>query len=196
VQQEGNTIRIGDVTDRWLLRGIALFLEIAAPTDTKVRALSDSGDIRVQEVGGVVDCEADSGDIEITGVDGDVRASTDAGSISVRQVKGRVYATSDSGDIETLDIAGDIEAGTDSGNISIVQTAAAPVRAESDSGRIRVRLAPDAGYTITTSTDGGEITLPELEWFEPISNNQARGRLRGGGSTVDLTTDSGDISIR
>ena len=133
---------------------------------------------------------------EITGVDGNVRASTDSGSISVRQVKGRVYASSDSGDIETLDIAGGIEASSDSGEIRMVQTAAAPVRAEADSGSISVKLAPDAGYNIDTSTGHGEITVPELEWREPVSNSQARGRLRGGGPTVDLTTDSGDINIR
>ena len=196
VEQEGSIIRVGDVADRWLLRGVALFLEITAPADTRIRALSDSGDIRVEEAGGSVDCEADSGDIDIAGADANVRASTDSGSIRIRQTKGRIYATSDSGDINAVDVDGDIEATTDSGEIRIVQTAAGPVRAETDSGSINVKLAPEAGYNITTETDHGQITLPDMEWRVPPTDRSASGRLRGGGPVVDLETDHGDIDVR
>lgn len=196
VEQDGDTIRVGNVDDRWLLRGVALFLEITVPPGTRIRALSDSGDIRVEGVGAQVDCEADSGDVEVAGVQANVRASTDSGCIRIRQVKGRVYATSDSGDIEALDIDGDIEASTDSGEIRLVQAAAGPVRAESDSGGIGVKLMPDSGYSITIETDHGRITVPEMEWREPPSQQRVHGNLRGGGPVVDLETDHGDIDIR
>ncbi len=196
IEQNGDTVRVGDVADRWLLRGVALFLEIGVPADTRIRALADSGDIRVEGAGVAVDCEADSGDVDVAGIEGNVRASTDSGSIRIRQVKGRVYATADSGDIDALEIAGDIEATTDSGEITIVQTIAAPIRAEADSGGITVKLAPDAGYNITAETDHGRITVPDMEWRERPSEQKYDGRLRGGGPVVDLETDHGDIDVR
>jgi hypothetical protein len=177
IEQNGSTIRVGDVADRWLLRGVALLLEIAVPQDTRIRALADSGDIRVEGAGGPVNCETDSGDIQI------------------REVTGRVHASADSGDIEALDIAGDIEVSTDSGDIRVSQTVAAPVRAESDSGAISVKLAPGAGYNVAARTDNGLITVPEMELRKPRTGQEVDGRIRGGGPVVDLETDSGDIDV-
>jgi len=195
VQQDGDTIRVGDVADRWLLRGVALFLEIAVPIDTRIRALADSADIRVEGTSASVDCETDSGDVELFAVDANVRASADSGTIRIRQHKGRVHASTDSGDIEAVDVAGDVEASTDSGEIRVVQTAPAPIRAETDSGGIIVKLAPEAGYNISTRTDHGEIAVPQLEWRRPPTPQEMDGFLRGGGPVIDLETDHGDIGV-
>lgn len=195
IKRDGDTIRVGDVADRWLLRGVTLFLEIAVPPDTRVRALADSGDIRVEGTNAPVDCEADSGDVEIFSVTADVQASTDSGTIRMRQVKGRVRANADSGDIEALDIAGDIEANTDSGDIRISQTVAATIRAEADSGGIDVRLAPDAGCNLSLRTDHGQLTTPEMEFRGRPTHKEINGRIRGGGPLVDLETDHGDIDV-
>ena len=61
IAQDGNAIGVGDVTDRWLLRGINLLLEITTPADSEVRALADAGDIRIEGIDGPVECETDSG---------------------------------------------------------------------------------------------------------------------------------------
>jgi hypothetical protein len=195
IHHDGDTIRVGDVADRWLLRGVELFLEIVVPADTRVRALADSGDIRVEGTNAPADCEADSGDVEVFSVTSDVHASTDSGTIRIRQVKGRVRANADSGDIEALDIAGDIEASTDSGDIRISQTVAGTIRAEADSGSIDVRLAPGAGYNISLRTDHGRLTTPEMEFRGRPTNKEIDGRIRGGGPLVDLETDHGDIDV-
>ena len=54
IAQDGNAIGVGGVTDRWLLRGINLLLEITTPADTEVRALADAGDIRIEGIDGPV----------------------------------------------------------------------------------------------------------------------------------------------
>src|SRR5579885_778364 len=61
VEQNGNCIRIGDLHDRWMLRGVTMLLDIAVPRDTRVRALVDAGDVRVQGITGPLIAEADSG---------------------------------------------------------------------------------------------------------------------------------------
>ena len=55
VRQDENAIGVGDVKDRWLLRGIHLLLEVTTPADTEVRALADSGDIRIEGIAGPVE---------------------------------------------------------------------------------------------------------------------------------------------
>jgi DUF4097 and DUF4098 domain-containing protein YvlB len=194
IAQDGNTIGVGDVADRWLLRGINLLLEITTPADTEVRALADSGDIRIEGIDGPVECETDSGEINIASIGSEVRASSDSGGIHIRGVKGAVDARADSGHIEALEIAGTIDATTDSGDIRLSQTIAAPVCAHADSGRIRVQLADTGGYSIRARTDNGRIDLPVLT-RQRLSRHELEGEIRGGGSVVDLETDSGDIEV-
>lgn len=194
IEQDGNVIGIGDVTDRWLLRGINLMVEITTPTDTEVRALADSGDIRIEGVVGPVECETDSGEINVASIGSDVRVSSDSGGIHIQLVRGAVDARSDSGHIEALEIEGTIDATTDSGDIRLWQTAVKPVCAHADSGRIRIKLARTGGYSLRARTDNGRLELPEMT-RQRISRHQMDGDIRGGGSVVDVETDSGDIEI-
>lgn len=194
VVQDGNAIGIGDVTDRWLLRGINLLIEITTPGDTEVRALADSGDIRIEGIDGPVECETDGGEINISSIGSEVRANSDSGGIHIQMVKGSVDARADSGHIEALEIEGTIDAASDSGDIRLWQTIAAPVCAHTDSGRIRLRLANAGGYSIRARTDNGRVDLPTLTRSR-LSQHEYEGDVRGGGSVVDLETDSGDIEV-
>jgi len=195
VQQTGNSIRAGYVTDKSLLRGVSLRFEITVPPDTEVRARADSGGIRVEGVKGPVVCKTDSGGIHISEIGSDVRAEADSGGIHIRDVKGMVHAKADSGGIEALEIAGSVDAQTDSGGIQVSQTTAAPVKARADSGGATVRLAPAGGYDIKASCDSGRITVPEMASKGPIDRHHAEGRVRGGGALVDISVSSGNIHI-
>jgi hypothetical protein len=194
IAQDGNAIGVGDVTDRWLLRGINLLLEITTPADTEVRALADSGDIRIEGIQGPVECETDSGAIHVAAIGSEVRASSDSGGIYVRGVKGSVDLRADSGAIEALEIEGTIDAKTDSGDIRLSQTIVKPICAQADSGRIRVHLAPEGAYSVRARTDHGRVELPVLT-DQRFSRHELEGDVRGGGSVVDLETDSGDIEV-
>jgi hypothetical protein len=194
IEQNGNAIGVGDVADRWLLRGINLLLEITTPPDTAVRALADSGDIRIEGIEGPVECETDSGEINIAAIGSDVRASSDSGAIHIQGVKGAVDARADSGRIEALDVAGTIDATTDSGAIQLSQTIVAPMCAKADSGRVRVKLANGGGYTLRARTDNGQIEVPQMT-RQRLSRHELEGDICGGGSVVDIETDSGGIEV-
>jgi hypothetical protein len=195
VQQTGNSIRAGYVSDKSLLRGVSLRFEITVPPETEVRARADSGGIRVENVKGPVDCKTDSGGIRITEIGSDVRAQADSGGIHIQGVNGMVHAKADSGGIEALNVAGSIEAQTDSGGIQLSQTSAAPVKAHADSGGATVHLASSGGYDIRASSDSGHITVPEMATKGPIDRHRAEGRVRGGGALVDISVNSGNIHI-
>lgn len=193
VFQDGNHISVGDLEDRRLLSYTELQLEILAPVETRVRAFGDSAAFRIEGVHGPVYCETDSGEIEISGIDSEVSASCDSGRISISKIKGAVDARTDSGEIQALEIAGRVDVRCDSGEITVSQTAVAPVYARTDSGSIRVKLA-DGGYHLRLRTDNGRLDIPEMAEAR-YSRNEIEGSLRGGGSIVDLETDSGNIEV-
>lgn len=194
IRQDGNSIQIGDVADRWLLRRVSFLVDVTVPAETRVRAFGDSAGLRVEGINGPVDCETDSGEIQIGQVNSQVSAWSDSGAIYIRQAAGSIDARTDSGKIEALEIGGDINVHTDSGAIRISQTAAAPVYARSDSGRIGVKLAESGGYTLGVRTDCGRIEIPVMARARS-SGRELEGTIRGGGPAVYLETDSGDIEV-
>ncbi len=195
VEQNGNRIRIGYVSRRDLLRHISMRFEIQTPRETTLRARADSGGIRVEGIQGPADCHTDSGGIEVRDVGGEVHATADSGGIRIANVKGATYARVDSGGIEANDVAGLIDAETDSGGIHLSQTSAAPIRAKADSGGVSVRLASNAGYDINVESESGHISVPDITTHGEISHHHIEGKVRGGGPTVNVHVDSGNVSI-
>jgi hypothetical protein len=196
IQQSGNTVRIGYVTDRSLLKGVSMRLEITAPPDTQVRARADSGGIRIEGIRGPVDLHTDSGGIHVSNIQSEVRAAADSGGIHIREVRGAVYARADSGGIDALEIAGAIDAQTDSGGLRLSQTTPATIRARADSGGATVTLSPAAGYDVRASSGSGRIVVPEMTVHGAFSKHKVEGKVRAGGPVVDIAVDSGNIDIR
>ena len=195
VEQTGNRIRIGYVSDRSLLRGVSMRLEIETPPNTQVRAHADSGGIHVDGVHGPLDCHTDSGGIEIRDAGSEVHATADSGGIRINRVNGPVTARVDSGGIEALDVAGSIDAQSDSGSIRLSQTSAGTVRAKADSGGVHLRLAPGAGYDVSISTESGNISVPEMTVRSEFSRHHVEGKVKGGGPLVSIHVDSGGVTV-
>jgi len=195
VEQNGNRVRVGYVSDRGLLKGISMRLEIETPAGTQLRARADSGGIRVEGVQGPVDCKTDSGGIEIEDVSATVHAAADSGGIRVRNVKGSLFAHVDSGGIEASGIEGSIDAQADSGAVRLEQTTAAPINAKVDSGGVTVRLARGAGYDVSAETDSGRISVPEMTVRSGFSAHHIEGKVGGGGPLVKVHAESGSVTI-
>ena len=177
VEQSGNRIRIGHVSDTSLMKGISMRLEIQAPAESRVRAQADSGGIRVEGIKGPVDCR------------------TDSGGIRIRDVQDSVFARADSGGIEAIGVAGPVDIETDSGGIRVEQTKAAIIRARADSGGAQLRLARSEGYDLSLSSESGRVSAPTLDSGSNVSRHKASGKLRGGGPTVSVEVDSGGIVV-
>ncbi len=195
IEQTGNSVRVA-VRDPSLLRGIAMRLEVEAPPNSRLRARADSGGIDVRGIQGPVDCKTDSGGIHAGEIGGEVRAAADSGGIHIRRVNGPVHAHTDSGGIEALEIAGSVDAGADSGGVRVSQTAPAAIKARTDSGGVDITLARSGGYDIRAHAGSGRITAPEVTVSGAISRHEVNGRLRGGGPLVDVQADSGNVDIR
>jgi DUF4097 and DUF4098 domain-containing protein YvlB len=185
---------------------------ISGPAD----ANSGSGSLRLTNIGGETHARTGSGDIELNSIHGSVKASTGSGSIHATGIAGELTASSGSGEVRLEQTAaGDVEIGTDSGSVEVkgakgavrVQTGSGNITAQGQptgewklrtaSGDVTVAFPADAAYDLVAHTSSGSIhSDPEMTVQGTISSRELRGKVHGGGSTVDLSTSSGSIHIQ
>ena len=151
IEQQGNTVRIGDIKDPDLRDGVSISYDVAVPPGTALRSKSGSGSQRIEGVDGDVVVSTGSGSVNVRRSGGRVRASTGSGGITARDVGGAFEASTGSGSIDGTGVKGPISARTSSGSIEVTQTGGGDVEASSSSGSIKVRGVQGAVRASTTS---------------------------------------------
>jgi len=176
IEQDGNRIRIGYTQGPRAMDGVSMRLEIEAPPGSRIHAATTSGGIRID------------------GVKGQVTSRTHSGGIQIRDAKGEIRAETQSGRLEAEQIHGNISATTRSGAIHLSQTAAAAIHARTESGAVRVSLAP-GGYQILAQSSSGRIDAPDFGIAKGSATHTLRRTVGAGGPLVDIRTDSSSIAI-
>jgi len=200
-------------------RNCSISYTIAAPRGVKVTGHSDSGNLElsgvstvdlrlgsgeiiVKDATGSVRLEADSGNIDLTTVDGTLWARTGSGEIRARDVQSdTVTLTADSGNIDLTAVDGTLSARTGSGEIQARDIRSNSVNLIADSGNIGLTMATPADVQIQTGS--GEINLNV-----PTGDYQVDAQAGSGEVNIDvpsvataanllhLRADSGNISVR
>jgi DUF4097 and DUF4098 domain-containing protein YvlB len=185
---------------------------IRGPAD----ASSGSGDLKLSNIGGETHARTGSGEIELNSIHGGVHATTGSGTIHAVGVAGGLTASSGSGDVRLEQTAaGDVEISTGSGEVEIKGVKGA-VRATTGGGNIRAQGEPTGEWKLHTGSGDVTVEIPEQAAFDvyarsssggiestheitaqgSISPRELRGKVRGGGVLVDVSTSSGKIDIR
>ena len=151
VEQQGNTVRIGDIKDPDLRDGVSISYDVTVPPGTALRSKSGSGSQRIEGVDGDLVVSTGSGSVNVRRSGGRVRASTGSGGVTAQDVGGAFEASTGSGSIDGTGVKGPISARTSSGSIEVTQTGGGDVEASSSSGSIKVRGVQGAVRASTTS---------------------------------------------
>jgi len=189
--------------------------------DITLIGLSDGGDLEAETNFGELalrdvsadslTAHSDSGDIqakEIT-LDGVLDLKTNFGSVTVRDVAAeRLAAHSDSGEIQvedaTLDGALDLESTeaaltlkTDSGKIYFSGSLHAEEvhQVESSFGKVHLVLPADAAFDLDAETELGSIKTDFAVMMTEFEEKHIVGEVNGGGPSLQIHTDSGDITL-
>lgn len=181
-----------------------------------VEAETGSGSVRVSNIGGEVNAETGSGSIDASDIGGQLIAGTGSGSIRAMGIAGAARATTGSGSVRLeLTSPGDVEVETGSGSVEVNGLRGA-LNVETGSGSITVDGTPSGDWKMSTGSGGISITLPAEAAFElnartssgriytdhpilvqgSIGTRELRGKVRGGGALVALSTGSGNIRIQ
>ena len=196
VEQRGNAVRIGYISDEDLREGVSISYEVTVPSRAVVRSKSGSGSQRIDGVGGDVEVSTGSGSITVSRSGGRVRASTGSGGITAQDVGGAFEASTGSGSIDGIGIKGSISARTSSGGIEVTQTGGGDVEASSSSGSVRLRGVHGA---LRASTTSGSLAIEgqlSREWrLSSSSGHVTIDVAPTQGFELDANSSSGRIKV-
>ncbi len=196
IEQDGNTVRIGEIRDEELRRNVSISYEIVTPAQTQLHSSTGSGSQMVEGVSGPVEATTGSGSINVSRIGNELRATTGSGTITLEEIKGSVRATTGSGGIRANGIAGGLSARTGSGTVELEQTAPGDVDIETGSGGIEVR---GVHGTVRARAGSGHIEVegtPTGDWRLHTGSGGVTLRLPPNtGFELDASTGSGSVSI-
>jgi DUF4097 and DUF4098 domain-containing protein YvlB len=216
IQQNGNSIRVGYDLPEDVRRHVSISYEITVPADTTVQAHSGSGSLGVEGVRAEVQAHTGSGEIRVRDVGGRSHVQTGSGGIRAENVAAPFYAHAGSGDIEAeLTGSGDVDVETGSGRVhlrgvkgglrarsgsgdlSADGTVGGPWNLHTGSGAITLAVGSGNGFNLAVHTGSGSIhsDLP-ITVQGSLGRHELKGTVRGGGPDVEVSSGSGDVSIR
>jgi DUF4097 and DUF4098 domain-containing protein YvlB len=216
IEQNGNSIRVGQNLPDDVRRHVSISYEITVPPDTAVQARSGSGNIGVNGVRSAVEAETGSGDVRAQDIGSKMRAQTGSGNIRVQAVAAPFWAQTGSGDIEAdltgsgdvdvhtgsgtirlRGIKGGVRARTGSGDIETDGSVTGPWQLHSGSGNMHLAVGSGTGFNLNVRTSSGSIhsDLP-ITVVGSLGKHELRGTVKGGGPEVEVSTGSGDVDVR
>jgi hypothetical protein len=133
-----------------------------------------------------------------------VRVQTSNGDITVTGVSGRLVANSANGNIKGEKLGGGVETRTNNGLTAVDLNALGvdPIVMRGTNGNLELVLPAETDANLTASTVEGEVTVTGLT-VEPTGEpgpgrgrgRRLRGRLNAGGTSIELQTVHGNITI-
>jgi DUF4097 and DUF4098 domain-containing protein YvlB len=215
IEQRGDSVRIGHISDPQLQRDISISYELEVPPDTRLHAQTGSGNETISGVIGPLHLATGSGNVAVSGGK-EVRANTGSGEIRLASIDGNVFASAGSGnvrveqssltdvrlstgsgDVTASGVRGPLRVSTGSGNIRVEGIQTGEWRLEAGSGTINVRLPADAAFDFYAHTGSGHIDSQHpITMTGSLNRHELRGKVRGGGPLLQARTGSGNISIQ
>jgi hypothetical protein len=198
IRQDGNSIHVGEATDRDLYNNLSIDYDVYTPAATALNLRSGSGNVKVVQVGRYLSASSGSGEIEVHGERGPAEFSTGSGDITADlEGGGDVKARSGSGNIKIHGLTGSLTARTGSGNIDADGRLTGPAVLGSGSGNVHLRINPDAHFNLEASTGSGDIRIgfPGAPRQDDHSRHHLTAPINGGGAPLEVRTGSGDITI-
>lgn len=167
-------------------------VEISVPVGTRVQVSTASGDIRVTGTDGEVEATSANGSIEVQGATDRITVSTANGKVHVAHLRGRAKLGTVNGTLDAEDVTGDLSASTVSGHVTLTGVKSSHVSAESVSSSVNYQgnIDPAGSYDFSTHSGNVHLYIPDGSAAE-LSLETFSGRIS---SAFPITLQPGDIS--
>ena len=201
----GDTLYImakGDNLNSYSVYSSDLKFNIYIPMDFKdnIKITTSSGDINVSKLElSNLKLDASSGDIEIYDLSVDnLSIGTSSGEQIVKNVKSKnSNFLASSGDIEIYSFIGDTNVTTSSGEINMdYEKFNNNIDAAASSGDITIKLPSNSEFNLNANTSSGEIESSFPITVTGKQKNSLSGKVGNSVNAINITTSSGDISIK
>ena len=163
-------------SNRGIARGVRY--EVSVPAGVRVLMHAMTGDITVTGVQGDIEVENVHGNIRLTDIAGLTKVETVSGTVTATRVTGGARIETTSSNVTVTGAAGDISVDNTSGRTTLSDVRSSTVRAESVSGAVRFQgvIERSGRYDFSSHSGPIELTLPP-----------------GVGALLSLSTYSGSI---
>lgn len=170
---------------------------------TDLHAETKSGDLMlVNATAERIDLDTNFGTVTVSGAQGSLRASSRSGNISLLDVHGEIAAESQYGRLEVDGVLTGLRARSSSGTVRARAQAgssnASDWRLSSGYGEVTLEVPADFACRLEAATRFGQVEcgLPMTVDAGRRKDGSVQGTINGGGRTVTLRSDSGDVTLR
>jgi len=162
------------------------------------RVHTGSGNVRAERIRGEASFETGSGDVQAFDVAGAITGRTGSGNLKLRQsAPGPMRAETGSGEIDLSGTIGSLRASTGSGSIKADGDPKGPWHLSTGSGEVELHLPANASAELSAHSSSGSVNVSRpLSAQGTVGHKEVHGRLGNGGPMIEVSTGSGDISIR
>ena len=199
IVQNGNSVRVGEVSDHSLFNNISIDYDVTVPADVALNLHSGSGDVETNNVGRFLSAGSGSGNVRIRGSHGPLDIESGSGDLQVDDAgPGDVKAKTGSGNIRVNGFSGSFNARTGSGDIEAFGRLQNGGMISTGSGDVRLHLTPDSRFTLEGATGSGDIRVKMpgvVAANTDTSRHHVTTEVNGGGPALQIRTGSGDIEI-
>lgn len=157
-------------------------VEVRVPRESDLDIHTGDGNVRIDSVRGNFQLETNDGDVRVHDIEGSLHADTHDGNIDVN---GRVDLLS----LHTGD--GNIDA-----DVSASSASQAAWMLRTGDGHVRLRLPEKLGVDLDAHTGDGHVRVDfPVTTSAAGQENAVRGKINGGGISIELRTGDGDIKV-
>ena len=145
-----------------------------------------------------VQTQANSGNLDVSGIRGNVQADANSGSINLNDIAGEVRANTTSGAIHAGQLAHLRSLASNSGAIWIDGRFTDQASVQTTSGAVNVKVSPDSAVRLDAKSNSGAINPTGLSLTDGVTRQHELSGAIGNpanGAVLSIQTSSGSISI-
>lgn len=199
VVQEGHSIRIRSLPDRFPGAAPIVSYQIDVPSRTEVNAaVLGAGNLTVIGITGPAALRTAKGKISCARVRGQLSAETGSGNIVlIQNGPSQAVVKSGLGSIDVVAARGNVLASTDKGDVHVKAVLYDTWQLTSRAGNIRIEMPPETRFNLDADTISGSISVEREDMEKPASEIQElHQQVNGGGSLVSAHSTAGNIFIQ
>jgi hypothetical protein len=186
-----------NVRDVGAVRGEYVSGELEVLGSGEIDLKTQRTQVRIDGVKKMLALEAEHGEVRIQRVAGDMKLDLANVQCEVDAVKGQATVRIEHGNLTMRGIRAAAEITGDGSGLELIMAAAVPLSATTSGGELMVEVPKD-GVTLDAATQHGRLRLPDREMQVAEGDHEQRSdaKIRGGGPTLRLRNEHGDIIVR
>lgn len=188
--------------------------KIYVPETVSAELKTLRGNIQLHGVRGSQSLKTSGGNIEVSGITGHLQAFTAGGNVVIRNSRGTIFGQTEGGNINVIGGEGELRLRTSGGRMNLERISGAML-AQAGGGDIKAHFLHIAeGVSLSTSAGNIVMNAPRSEGYDLVirgsdirfnrdadfrgksERRTVEGRYKKGGVPINLTTNSGTISLK